>query len=87
MAKATLVPPGKLKRAYWVDENGKKVKAGTPESVQKTWTNKTYYIQYRERKGGPQRYVAAHRDKRSSEEKMGNLLTALERGQEGLHDP
>lgn len=87
MATATLVPPGKLKRSYWVDANGRRVKSATPGAIRKEWVNETYYIQYRERKGGAQRYVAAHRDKRSSEAKMSRLVTGLERGQEGLDDP
>src|SRR5690348_5191541 len=81
---ATLVEPGKLKRVYWVDADGKKVKKGTPGATRREWTNTKYYIRYRDGKKFKQR--PAHRDKRASEKKMQDLVRAVERGQEGLVD-
>ena len=82
---ATLVPPGKLKRTYWVGPDGRKVTADTPGAVKKEWTNSKYYIQYRV--GRKQKLVPAYRDKRASEKRMDALVQAAERGQEGLVDP
>jgi hypothetical protein len=82
---AKLVPPGKLKRTYWVDAEGHKVKADAPGAVKKVWTNTNYYIRYRV--NGKFKQTPAYRDKRSSEKKMEKLVQAAEQGLEGLVDP
>lgn len=81
---ASLIPPGKLKTIYYVDMNGRKVKKGTPGAVKKVSTNRKYYISYR--RGTKPMRMPAYGDKRSSEKKMAELETALDRGHAGLTD-
>src|SRR4051794_13634828 len=75
---ATLVHPGGLIRRYFVDANGKKVPKGTPGAREVEWTNKKYYIRYRDSSGKPKQ-VPAFKDKRASEKKLADLQVALER--------
>ncbi|OWK34933.1 tyrosine-type recombinase/integrase [Fimbriiglobus ruber] len=75
----------KVMTTFWHDQNGNRVKPGTPGAKKVKVQSSKWYIVYKHE--GRVKRVPAFTDKAASQKKLADHLAALERGQAGLTDP
>src|SRR5262245_54374305 len=69
----------------YLDQNGRRVKKGTPGAKKVKERSKVWYGQFKE--GGRYRRVPLYTDKTASSVKLAALVRAAERGEAGLVNP
>src|SRR5688572_24265606 len=75
----------KIAYVYWLDENGKRVKAGTPGARKHTEESTKYYAVWRE--GKRHRKVPLCADKEAAQALMTDLMRTKDRVKARLVDP
>lgn len=75
----------KVVTTFWEDAAGNRVKPGTPGAKQVRVQSTKWYIVYKHE--GRLYRMPAYTDKASSQRKLADLVSALERGDSGLTDP